>query len=247
MKTIFYRYILCFVLLLGLSGDSKPAGMESKVQQSDHVGYIEIASKLLKFSKGVSEVRVLHKDNSFFVVDGDNTYKVNQGLVSKDLRGLTSDEIERVLGVSIRITLNGNDYVFVKSQSNKELDLSGQDCIHLDEETSKEIISQIPSSGCLVISKVSDREYSVELQHQLIGGGGGGAVAGAWFGRWIVYVVAHADMAIVAAAASIVITPAGGAVLYTSMVAASAPAVEGAAMVGALIGGVSAGVATGPV
>jgi hypothetical protein len=94
----------------------------------------------------------------------------------------------------------------------------------------------------LTLNQCSDGEFSLREHGRIKGGGWLGTAIGAWTGRVVGYTVVYGGVAVVCA--PLLLVPGAGGPAYGTAVA---PVAEGLAMSLAIAGGITGGVATGPI
>jgi len=93
----------------------------------------------------------------------------------------------------------------------------------------------------LRVVKIGERDYQVDLDRGLRGGGPTGFMIGAYAGKFITHLVGHTVILVVSAGTG-PLAPA----TFTALEATFGPTIEAASVVTALAGGIAGGVATGP-
>lgn len=198
----------------------------------------------------LGKIELFHDDEEgFSVVRKNKTYAVQNCFVDKELRGISTEKLEHLLGISREIIIDGQKLTFTKISSEEYKKSAEDDLIPmvLSEDESAEIMALLSTTCYLRISQMSDGEYSIRLETRLLGGGFGGAWLGAFLGKAIVYTVGHGSIALISLAVSTVGTPAAGYLVGTALTGCFAPMIEVASNAGAMALGTTLMVATGPV
>jgi hypothetical protein len=108
-------------------------------------------------------------------------------------------------------------------------------------------LSAILNHGYISVNKMSDGSLMLRSHVRGIGGGLWGAWAGAWAGKFAVHAGAQTVIWGAGALATLVGTPAAGAIVVASLQATLAVPTEIASNYAAIAGGIALGTATGPV
>jgi len=209
----------------------------------------EIEKPYLRTSKELDGLELFHENGRFIVLDGKNTVMVQSCFVDKELRGLSDVSLSFLLGVNRIIEVDGKSFL-VRRLSLEHLlsrDINKESIVIINEQETKEIEKALAPSGCIEVKKTDEGQYLVKFHGFLNGGGGGGAVLGAWIGKIAVYTVGHGFIAGTSLAVGLsTMNPAAAAMTFTQLEASLGAEIEAASQVGAMAGGILCGVASGP-
>jgi hypothetical protein len=194
----------------------------------------------------LGKIKVYHDEDGFSVKKDDQTHRVQNCFVDKEIRNLKTDQLDYFFGNKRKVEINGQEVEFVRisqEQFEKFNRIFGAERIELDQANQQDLLKAFsPSTGYLVISQMSDGEYSIKAQSKLLGGGAFGAVGGFWAGKFLTHLTAQVAYLAVAGVVSVVATPA----VYGALQKTCAVPVEIASNKVGFATGIMGGVATGP-
>lgn len=211
---------------------------------------VEIAPSNLFIPTALKGTRLFHEDGNFVVVKDGQAFPINPEYTDKELRNLSDEELDFVLGLKAKININGQDIILTRITPGTTQELlanSNDDLIQLNAKESGKILSQLPVSSYIKVLQYDDGQYGLHLMARLPGGGGTGAVFGAWLGKIVASAVCHTVILAAGAVVSAVATPAVGAVFIATAESTLATPIEIVTTTAALATGMTFGVATGPV
>lgn len=199
----------------------------------------------------LGKIKVYHDEDGFSIKKDGQVYRVQNCFVDKEIRNLKTDQLDYFFGNKRKVEINGQDVEFLRisqEQFEKLNRISAAERIELTKAEQMDLAKSLNfSSGYLVINQMSDGEYSIKAQFRLLGGGGFGAAAGAWIGKFVVSGVCHGAIGIVALGATAIGGPVAGYAVGGALETTFGTAIESISTAAALAGGIAGGVATGPV
>ena len=212
----------------------------------------DIEIEYVHMDEEIEGAHLSHSGNSFFIERDGNKNEVQNCFIDESLRNLSTAKLMFLLGKSKLFEFEEKKYIISSiSPREYEQDLTdGQFSYLIDilSDTDKASMSKMLSPfGRIYVKQLVYGEYSLHLKLLLPGGGVGGAIAGAWFGKFVASAVCHGSIYLVGAAVSAVATPATGAIVIMSLETTLGPTIETITTTAALAAGISAAAATGPV
>lgn len=136
-------------------------------------GVVEIKDNNVKFPDELATCRLFHDEHGFFIVVKRTMCRVKNEYIDKDLRGVSSDKLDFVLGKKIEMVVDGKRAIF-KRVTDKEL----RNLIPHETETSlvpldvkNDILEQIHAPSYIQVILLSNGEIGLHLNHRLCGGG----------------------------------------------------------------------------
>lgn len=156
---------------------------------------IEIPKSNVFIPASLKNIRLLHDDEGrFFVEKSGKKYRVKAECTDKELRSLSNEQLAFLLGLAVNITIEGQEYTFVKIATDLAKDLIelSDDVVDFAAEETKEITNQLSShnySSYIQVFQYSDGHYGLRLRTRLVGGGGAGATFGFWLGKTATHLV----------------------------------------------------------
>lgn len=210
---------------------------------------VEINSSNLFIPSSLSGVKLFHDERGFIVEKDGKIFPVKAECMDNELRNLSDEDLYYVLGLKVKIEIDGEELILTKFSPEQTRKLASQspNLVQLSAEDSMKIVSQIPASNYIQIFQYDDGSYGLHLQPRILGGGGFGAIAGAIVGKFVVHAAAGAVAGVVAIGVTAVAGPVAGGAAGYGVWGVMAPSVEAASTVVALAAGITAGVATGPI
>lgn len=206
----------------------------------------EIDQSNLFVPNSLNPIKVFHDNTGFTILKEDKIYSIQNAFIDKELRNITDIQLQYLLGNIKRIELNGQTIVLTKISDDQCADLDLTGAKQLSQQESNELIAQLSSSAYLVVTQLSDGQFSIQLHQRLLGGGFFGAHAGFWIGKVLTHVVAQVGIFTASAVVGIVCPPAAGPIFY-ALEAAIVPAAETTSNAIGLATGIAGAVMTGPV
>jgi len=194
-----------------------------------------------------SDVRVFHTKNGFSVLDNGRMRSVRSENIDKELRGITSKELDFILGNKAIITLEGKKMEFTRVP---EAFVNGL-IAHNESATVKEsvfekIVSELPQQNYIKVIRYNSGDFGLHLKVNMAGGGAFGAALGCWVGKFVAHLVIEGTIVAVSTAVSVVATPAVGVTVGVALHQTVAPVAHTIVTVAAVAGGITLGAATGP-
>lgn len=199
-------------------------------------------------SHALGEISLYHDDNGFEVVRDGEVISIERCNIDSSLRDLSSEQLEFRLGMKKRLWINNQECVFIhvpEEEHDKVMDESVS--IVCDDESTTDLQRHLSGSAYIFIKRLNNGEYALHLCDRLPGGGLWGATLGCWIGKFVASAICHTGILLVTAAVSVVATPAVGAVVGMSLESTLGSAIETVTTAGAIAGGITLAVATGPV
>lgn len=211
--------------------------------------FVEVEKTHVYVAPSLGSLRLLHSDYGFIIEKDGNFIPVKPEYIDKEIRTISTENLDYVLGNKAQMTINGYACIFTKLSENALEPAIPQESnvIQLDEKVTQQIIEQLPPSSYIQIVQLSNGDYGLHVRTRVLGGGGLGAAIGAIGGKFLVYAIAGAAVSVATIAVTAVAGPvAGGAIGYGVWGVIAAP-VEVASNVAAVSAGITLGVITGPV
>jgi hypothetical protein len=206
---------------------------------------VEIAPSNLLIPSALKGVQLLHDDRGFVVVKDGDAFPVRPEYTDKELRNLSDEDLDFVLGLKTRVRINGEDVILTRIDSGAAQELlivDNADSVQLSDKESRKIVSQLPVSSYIKVLQYEDGEFGLRLRTRLQGGGFFGGWLGAVVCKFVVSGVLHGAILVVSAATG----PAAPAV-FAALEATAGASIEAASTAAALAGGITGAVITGPV
>jgi hypothetical protein len=200
---------------------------------------IEITSKNLFVNPTINKVQLFHDDFGFIVKDEFGTHKVEAYNVDKEIRNVSSDQLNNILGV------NNLQLIPLTQEQIDSIDMS--QVIELTELEKEELLSKIGSTAYITVNRTINGAYILQITHRVNGGGIWGAIGGAWIGKFVASAVCHTVIWTVAGAVSLVATPAVGAIVGCSLESTFGAVIETTTTAAAMAAGIAGAVLTGPI
>lgn len=210
--------------------------------------FVEVEKTHVYALPSLGSLRLLHSDYGFIIEKDGNFIPVKPEFIDKEIRTISTENLDYVLGKKAQMTINGHTCIFTKLSEN-ELETAipqESNVIQLDEKVTQQIIEQLPPSSYIQIVQLSNGDYGLHVKTRILGGGVFGAVAGAIFGKAAVHVLGHGAITIVCRAIDIC-APGAGVAAQIAITAIAGPMIEAASIKAAAVVGVTAMVLTGPV
>lgn len=125
------------------------------------------------------------RKNSFFIVENGRCIKINDEHIDKELRNISSEKLDFILGNKFIIDFNNEKMEFTRIPFDVEHDLADScwEKVKVDPEALKYITAQIPSKGFIKIIRYEDGNYGLRLHVRFNGGGFFGCALGHVGGR----------------------------------------------------------------
>ena len=196
----------------------------------------------------LGDVSVVHDEDGFKVVKNGVSHKVQNCFLDKELRGISNKQLHAFLGRTKHVMIDGQMVEFTRVSQEaliaamEKVEVAGAIALGSDAQEAL----QTPG-GYVVVSQMSDGEYSLHAGIRVLGGGFWGGVAGAWVGKFVASTVLHGGIVLVGAAVSCVGTPIAGAVVVASLEGTLGTAIEATTTAVAVAASIAGAVATGPV
>ena len=216
---------------------------------------VAIDSSNLFVPKALGDLQLFHEEGGFSVKKDGEIHHVQNCFVDKEIRNLSIEQLQRLLGNIKDVEINGQKLIMFKVSSEKleeiskniDMQIDEQSVFELTEKDSKKIFKKFAQSSYITVSQMSDGEYSLKFKHRMLGGGVFGAIGGALLGKAVVSLVGHGTIAIISFGAGLVATPAGGVTTGIVLESWFGAWIEAASIKGALMGSLAGAVATGPI
>ena len=117
---------------------------------------------------------------------------------------------------------------------------------HISKElrgiSKKKLAELLLAGSYLVLKPISEDQYKIELQGRIAGGGAGGAIVGAWGGKFLASFVCHGLIFVVSAC-----TGPAAPVTFAALETTLGATIEAVTTTAAVAGGIAGAVATGPI
>ncbi len=209
---------------------------------------VEIGRSNLFVPAKLGQVRVFHDVDGFKVMKNGEISDIQNCFVDKEIRNISDEDLAFALGLKAKIEIGGEEQIFTRIPAEliNKLIVENEDFVQLSQEDSEKIIAQLPASGYLHVFQFSDGEYGLHFRTRLPGGGICGGIAGALFSKGAVHVIGHGSIYLVCRGIDIFL-PGAGVAAQIAITAIAAPMIEAASIKAAMVGGIAAMVATGPI
>lgn len=210
---------------------------------------IQIDSSNLFIPLYAKNVKLFH-DGKDFIIEKDGEFlPVSNDCIDKELRNLSKEKLEFILGLRVKIEIDGKELLLVKisPKLTKKLILESEEFVQFNLEDSEKIVSQLPASRYIQIFQFSNGEYGLHLKTRLVGGGAWGAIIGVVTGKFIVHAVGGVVAGAAGLGATLIAGPVAGWAVAAGTWGVIAPTVEATSTAVALATGIAGAVATGPV
>jgi len=200
---------------------------------------LEIKGTNLFAPGNLKDIKLFHDENGFVVESNSDLFPVQDFNVDKSIRNISDDQLTELLG--------SNNQIFIPLSKEEVSKIDMTQVVEMTKEEKEAFMSNLPKSAYISVKQANNGEYILQINHRLIGGGVWGAIGGAWLGKFVASAVVHTAIWGVSAVASLVITPAGGALLGLSLESTFGVAIEATTTAVALAAGIAGGVVTGPI
>jgi len=214
MKSLFKSFVTSCLLFTSLNT------MISKDRDT-----LELTGKEFVASSKLGELQLHHTSEGFSVVKDEITYPVQNAFIDKPLRGITRDQLSKLLG-------RGNDVRMLSQEEVAEMKLDESTTVVLEGAEAEEILEKLESSmssNYIQITQTAEGEYLLHLKTRLLGAGPG---LGWWSylaARGIVYGISWSIQGTIALTISATCTPLAGIVATKAMAVAFAAPTEACA------------------
>jgi hypothetical protein len=207
---------------------------------------IEIAPSNLFIPTSLKGTRLFHEDGNFVVVKDGNVFPVKPEYLDKELRNLSDEELDFVLGLKAKININDEEIILTRIAPSVAQEIiaatDNEEVINFSAQDTKKITSQLPVSGYIQVLRYENGEFGLHLRTRWCGGGFFGGWVGAMVCKFIVSGVLHGGIAVISAAAG----PAAPFV-WAGLESTVGSSIEALSTAAALAGGITGAVITGPV
>lgn len=197
----------------------------------------------------LGDIELYHDECGFHVVKDNVKHDVQNAFLDPELRNISSERLDYFLGITTRVQLRGKTYILtrISDRECRNLIRQSESVSELTDDEFYDLQAQLTPGSYLSVSQLSDGEYKIQLKPRILGGGLWGATMGCWIGKFVASAICHGAIFVVSAAVSVVATPAAGYILGASLESTLGASIEAFTTAGAIAGGITLAVATGPI
>lgn len=210
---------------------------------------MEIKGQNLFTPTKLGSVKLFHNEKGFYVERDGEKKKIQNCFIDKELRNLTDYQLNILLGNIKKVKIGGQIAILERIPEEVALNtVESNNGEALPQELNDKVAEQLKGAPSYIqITEMSNGDYSLRLNHRLLGGGVWGGICGAWAGKFIASAITHGSIVVAGGVISVFATPIMGGAFIATMEGTFGTAIEGFTTAAAVAGGIAGAVATGPV